>query len=77
MDRSLLSLRATLVFLLAALAGGVAGLLAVSAGEGIARGVLCGLAAVGVAVPFFDRLIAVESDAEQVRGQAESGDRRG
>ncbi|MFI5621602.1 hypothetical protein [Streptomyces sp. NPDC051567] len=57
-DRSLLSLRATLVFLLATLAGAGAGVLTTLAGEGTARGVLCGLAAAGLGVPFFDRLIA-------------------
>lgn len=66
-----------MVFLLAALAGAVAGVLASFAGEGIARSFLCGLAAVGVAVPFFNRLIAVEPATEPVREQAESGNRHG
>ncbi|MEU3599187.1 hypothetical protein ABZ714_10720 [Streptomyces sp. NPDC006798] len=57
MERPLLSLRATLVLLLAVLAGVGAGVLAGVAGEGTARSVLCGLAASGLAVPFFDRLV--------------------
>ncbi|MEU5162578.1 hypothetical protein AB0G74_23625 [Streptomyces sp. NPDC020875] len=57
MERPLLSLRATLVLLLAVLAGVGAGVLAGVAGEGTARSVLCGLAAAGLAVPFFDRLV--------------------
>ncbi|MFI8266736.1 MULTISPECIES: hypothetical protein [unclassified Streptomyces] len=77
MDRSLLSLRATLVLLLATLAGAVAGVLAAFAGEGAARSVLCGLAAVGMAVPFFNRLVATAPDAEQAGEQPGSGTRHG
>ncbi|MEU8543076.1 hypothetical protein AB0C52_24345 [Streptomyces sp. NPDC048717] len=57
MDRPLLSLRATLVFLLAVLAGAAAGTLTALAGEGTPRSVLAGLAVTGLAVPFFNRLI--------------------
>ncbi|MEU8773469.1 hypothetical protein [Streptomyces sp. NPDC048606] len=78
MDRSLLSLRATLVFLLAALAGAVAGVLTTFAGEGLARSVLYGLAVVALGVPFFNRLIAVDAGGEQpVRDRAESEVRHG
>ncbi|TVL93356.1 hypothetical protein [Streptomyces sp. SAJ15] len=79
MDRSLLSLRATLVLLLAALAGVAAGVLATLAGDGAARGALCGLAAAGLAVPFFDRLVAAEdTEARQLpRADVEAGDGRG
>ncbi|MBB5122258.1 hypothetical protein [Streptomyces eurocidicus] len=61
-DRPLLSLRTTLVFLLASLAGAAAGALTAYAGEGTPRGALAGLAAAGVAVRFFDRLVAAEPD---------------
>ncbi|MCS0637513.1 hypothetical protein NX801_17940 [Streptomyces sp. LP05-1] len=76
MDRSLLSLRAALVLLLAALAGVGAGVLTALAGEGAARGTLCGLAAAGLAVPFFDRLIADDPRAPG-RGGGRGGRRRG
>ncbi|MGW7578051.1 hypothetical protein [Streptomyces sp. NPDC054765] len=72
MDRPLLSLRTTLVFLLAVLGGAVAALLSWMAGEGVPQSVLVGLAAVGAAVSFFNRLIVAESE----RGKAEAG-RRG
>ncbi|MFJ9576156.1 hypothetical protein ACIRQF_07145 [Streptomyces sp. NPDC101191] len=65
MDRPLLSLRSTLVFLLALLAGAVAGGLAALAGEGTPRSVLAGLAVAGVAVPFFNRLIDSDRVAVQ------------
>ncbi|MFG2094676.1 hypothetical protein [Streptomyces sp. NPDC048612] len=68
MDRPLLSLRTTLVFLLAALGGAVAALLSWTAGEGVPQSVLVGLAAAGAAVSFFNRLIVAESE----RGQAEA-----
>ncbi|MFJ2605221.1 hypothetical protein ACIQOU_22875 [Streptomyces sp. NPDC091279] len=63
MDRPLLSLRSTLVFLLALLAGAAAGGLTALAGEGPPRSLLAGLAVAGLAVPFFNRLIAPERDA--------------
>ncbi|MQS38502.1 hypothetical protein [Streptomyces katsurahamanus] len=75
MDRSLLSLRATLVLLLSALAGVTAGVLSTLAGDGAARSVLAGLAAAGLAVPFFDRLVA--GDRPRGRAGAEDGDARG
>jgi flavin-dependent dehydrogenase len=50
-------MRSTLVFLLALLAGAAAGGLTALAGEGTPRSLLAGLAAAGVAVPFFNRLI--------------------
>lgn len=66
MDRTLLSLRSTLVFLLALLASGAAGGLTAVAGEGVPRSLLAGLAAAGLAVPFFNHLIDTESsDAVQ------------
>nr|WP_046702845.1 hypothetical protein [Streptomyces europaeiscabiei] len=58
MDRSLLSLRSTLVFLLAVLAGAAAGALTAWSGEEVPRSVLAGLAVMGISVPFFNRLIA-------------------
>lgn len=58
MDRSLLSLRSALVFLLAVLAGAAAGALTAWSGEEAPRSVLAGLAVVGISVPFFNRLIA-------------------
>ncbi|MEU3414793.1 hypothetical protein ABZ760_26700 [Streptomyces sp. NPDC006658] len=73
MDRPLLSLRSTLVFLLALLTGAVTGGLTVVAGEGIARGLLAGLACAGVAVPFFDRLIAAEDSAGRPAARVAAG----
>ncbi|WSJ41333.1 hypothetical protein OG772_36305 [Streptomyces sp. NBC_01321] len=70
MDRPLLSLRTTLVFLLALLAGVTAGGLTALAGEGTPRGLLAGLAATGLAVPFFNRLIDTESGGSQQREYA-------
>ncbi|MGW8558160.1 hypothetical protein [Streptomyces tubercidicus] len=69
MDRPLLSLRTTLVFLLAVLGGAVAALLSWMAGEGVPQSVFVGLAAAGAAVSFFNRLIVAESE----RGKAEVG----
>ncbi|AXI75587.1 hypothetical protein DTW94_00090 [Streptomyces cavourensis] len=60
MERPLLPLRSALVFLMAVISGMTAGCLCWIAGEGVARGVLAGLAVVGLSVPFFDRLIARE-----------------
>ncbi|MFG2979252.1 hypothetical protein ACGFYY_40485 [Streptomyces sp. NPDC048331] len=65
MDRPLLSLRSTLVFLLALLAGTAAGGLTAITGEGNARSLLAGLAVAGLAVPFFNRLIDTEGTAAQ------------
>jgi hypothetical protein len=64
-DRPLLSLRSALVFLLALLAGGAASGLTAVAGEGAARSLLAGLAATGLAVPFFNHLIATEDSTVQ------------
>ncbi|MFJ3306960.1 hypothetical protein ACIPSA_28360 [Streptomyces sp. NPDC086549] len=61
MDRSLVSVRAALVLLLAALAGVGAGLLSVLAGNGVAVGVLAGLTAAGGAVPVFNQVIAPDT----------------
>ncbi|MGA5171194.1 MULTISPECIES: hypothetical protein [Streptomyces] len=70
-DRPLLSLRSTLVFLLAALAGAAAGGLTALAGEGTPRSVLAGLAVAGLAVPFFNHLI--DSDNTAIRPPAPAG----
>ncbi|MFD6532747.1 hypothetical protein [Streptomyces sp. NPDC060184] len=58
MNRSLLPLRTALILLLAALSGLAAGTLSWLAGEGSPRSVLAGLGVAGLAIPFFDRLIA-------------------
>ncbi|CAM5326517.1 MULTISPECIES: hypothetical protein [Streptomyces] len=65
MDGPLLSLRSTIVFLLALLTGAAASGLTAVAGEGVARSLLAGLAAAGMAVPFFNHLIAAEGSAVQ------------
>ncbi|MEU9314866.1 hypothetical protein [Streptomyces sp. NPDC048295] len=75
MDRPLLSLRATLVLLLALLAGAAAGGLTALAGEGAPRSLLAGLAAAGLAVPFFNRLIDTEDSGRRQR--ADAGTREG
>ncbi|MFI6728745.1 hypothetical protein [Streptomyces atratus] len=62
MDQSLLSLRTTLVFLLALLAGATAGGLTALAGEGTPHSLLAGLGAAGLAVPFFNHLIDAEGN---------------
>ncbi|WP_189930927.1 hypothetical protein [Streptomyces sulfonofaciens] len=81
MDRSLLSTRAALVCLLAVLVGLGAGLLSVCAGDAPARGVLCGLAAAGAAVPVFNQAITPEAGSRgRTAGrpsQARRGDGRG
>ncbi|MER5747667.1 hypothetical protein ABT097_30900 [Streptomyces sp. NPDC002225] len=77
MDRPLLSLRTTLVFLLALLVGAAAGGLAALAGEGAPRSLLAGLGAAGLAVPFFDRLIDADADADADGGRAGRRDRSG
>jgi hypothetical protein len=64
-DRPLLSLRSFLIFLLALLTGGAASGLTAIAGEGAARSLLAGLAATGLAVPFFNHLIATEDGGVQ------------
>jgi hypothetical protein len=72
-ERPLLSLRSVLIFLLALLIGGaVIGLTAV-AGEGAVRSLLAGLAATGLAVPFFNHLIATENSALQPPNTVGSG----
>ncbi|MEU9558267.1 hypothetical protein [Streptomyces fumanus] len=73
MDRPLLSLRSTLVFLLAMLAGAAAGGLTALAGENTPRSLLAGLAAAGVAVPFFNRLIDSEATAIGPPGPSDPG----
>ncbi|OQR63379.1 hypothetical protein B6E66_13590 [Streptomyces maremycinicus] len=70
MDQPLLSMRSTLVILLALLAGTVTGALTALAGEGTPRSVLAGLAALGLTVPFFNRLIDTEGNAVQPQGSA-------
>ncbi|MEU1086306.1 hypothetical protein ACFYPN_23945 [Streptomyces sp. NPDC005576] len=66
MNRSLVPLRTALIFLLAVLSGVTAGGLSWLAGEGSPRSALAALGVAGLAIPFFDRLIA----------SAESGDVR-
>ncbi|GLF99834.1 hypothetical protein [Streptomyces yaizuensis] len=73
MERSLLSVRAALVLALAVLAGIGAGVLTALAGDGAARSVLYGLAAAGVAVPFFDRLVEPGVPQDAGRGPAAGG----
>ncbi|MEU8760049.1 hypothetical protein [Streptomyces sp. NPDC048659] len=79
MDRPLLSPRSTLVILLAVLAGIAAGVLTTLAGEGTARSVLAGLAAGGLAVPFFNHLVGTEEPAARPRTPAgtDGGEHRG
>ncbi|MGY3061323.1 flavin-dependent dehydrogenase [Streptomyces sp. TE3672] len=72
MDEPLLSLRTTLVFLLALLAGTTAGTLTALAGEGTPHSLLAGLAAAGLAVPFFNRLIDAEGSQSQQRERADA-----
>ncbi|MGW2748682.1 hypothetical protein [Streptomyces sp. NPDC001450] len=69
MDRSLVSVRAALVLLLAALAGVGAGLLSVLAGNGVAGGVLAGLTAAGGAVPVFNQVIAPDTTHSRPAGR--------
>ncbi|MFJ4095176.1 hypothetical protein ACIPYS_26605 [Kitasatospora sp. NPDC089913] len=66
MRRALLSTRSALILLSAVLTGIGAGVLVRLSGAHAAEGVLYGAGAFGLAVPFFDRLIAVE--AEEVPG---------
>jgi hypothetical protein len=72
-DRPLLSMRSTLVFLLALLAGMVAGGLTALAGEGVPRSLLAGLGVVGLAVPFFNRLIDTEGNGNVGQSQGPVG----
>ncbi|MEU9337040.1 hypothetical protein AB0D49_28385 [Streptomyces sp. NPDC048290] len=72
MDRPLLSLRSTLVFLLAVLAGAAAGGLTALSGEGTPRSVLAALAVAGVAVPFFNRLIDCDHTAARPPAPADT-----
>ncbi|MFJ9591091.1 hypothetical protein [Streptomyces acidicola] len=74
MDRSLVSVRAALVLLLAILAGLAAGLLAVLAGQGWAGSVLYGLAATGSAVPVFNQVIAPDGVDVHRRLRGKGGD---
>ncbi|MFJ9821362.1 hypothetical protein ACIRU3_40125 [Streptomyces sp. NPDC101151] len=76
MERPLLTARAALVLLLAVLSGGVATVLAWTAGEGPSRSVLAGLATAGLAVPFFNRLIAGDGVSSCGHAEAE-GEERG
>ncbi|GLW73651.1 hypothetical protein Kpho02_59500 [Kitasatospora phosalacinea] len=62
MRRSLLSLRSTLVLTLAVLTGIGAGVLSRMAGAPGAQCVLYAAGAFGLAVPFFDRLVAAPGD---------------
>lgn len=74
-DRPLLSLRTTPVFLPALLTGATVGALTVLAGEGTPRGLLAGPAVVGVAVVFFDRLVETEAgEARPRRTGARAGE---
>ncbi|MFE1310572.1 hypothetical protein [Streptomyces sp. NPDC058755] len=75
MDRSLVSVRAALVLLLAALAGVGVGLLSVLAGNGVVGGVLAGLTAAGGAVPVFNQVIAPDAthSSPVVRGAGTKG----
>lgn len=80
MDRSLVSVRAALVLLLAALAGVCVGLLSLLAGNGAAGGVLAGLTAAGGAVPLFNQAIAPDTARSGPPGReaaAKEGNTRG
>lgn len=72
MDRPLLPLRSALVFLMAVISGLVAGWLCWIAEGSVPRGVLAGLGVFGLAVPFFNRLVASEAagqSGEEVGGR--------
>jgi transaldolase len=77
MDGPLLSVRTTLVFLLALLVGATAGGLTALAGESTPRGLLAGLAAAGLAVPFFNRLIDTEGTGSRQHRHTGAGVREG
>ncbi|WP_308406027.1 hypothetical protein [Streptomyces naphthomycinicus] len=68
-----MSLRSSLVFLLALLTGAAASGLTAVAGEGAARSLLAGLAATGLAVQFYNRLIATEDGTVQPPSSAGAG----
>ncbi|WP_107085380.1 hypothetical protein [Streptomyces maremycinicus] len=73
-DQPLLSTRSTLVILLALLAGTVTGALTALAGEGTPRSVLTGLAALGLTVPFFNRLIDTDGNAARPHGSVSAAE---
>lgn len=73
MDRPLLSLRSTPVFLVALLAGAAAGGLTALSGEETPRSVLAGPAVAGIAVPFFNRLITPDGPTLQPLAPAGTG----
>ncbi|MFI0915572.1 hypothetical protein [Streptomyces abikoensis] len=78
MDRSLLSMRATLVLIAAVLAGAVVGLLSALAGDGVARSVLCGLAAAGGAVPLVNQVVTPDhTEGASRRQPSRAGDDHG
>ncbi|APS17519.1 hypothetical protein TK78_00125 [Streptomyces sp. Tue 6075] len=72
MGRPLLPLRSALVPVMAVISGLVAGWLCWIAEGSVPRGDLAGLGAVGLAAPFFNRLLAAEAaerTGEEVRGR--------
>ncbi|MFB7186935.1 hypothetical protein ACFC0C_24895 [Streptomyces sp. NPDC056178] len=77
MDQPLLSLRTTLVFLLALLAGVTAGGLTALAGEGTPHSLLAGLGVAGLTVPFFNRLIDAEGSQNRQHEHAGTGEGEG
>ncbi|MFC0597945.1 hypothetical protein [Streptomyces palmae] len=77
MDQRLLPLRTALILLLASLTGVAVGILTALAGDGAPRSVLGGLAAAGLAVPFFDRVIASDPGEERRRESERAGAREG
>lgn len=76
-DRPLLSMRSTMVFLLALLAGAAAGGLTALAEEGTPHSLLAGLGVAGLAVPFFNRLIDNEESGSRGYGSADLNDEGG
>ncbi|GAB2769570.1 hypothetical protein [Streptomyces daliensis] len=80
MDHHLLTARSALVLLLGLLTGVAAGVLTLLSGGGTARSVLCGAAAAGLAVGFFNRLVAPDLDAPEAvpeHGRPETSDTSG
>ncbi|MFE7503583.1 hypothetical protein ACFU5Z_31095 [Streptomyces sp. NPDC057521] len=73
MDRPLLPLRTALIFLLAVLSGAAAGALTFVAGEGGARSAMAALAAAGLAITFFNRLIVSEEANGTCTGEHDHG----
>ncbi|MFD7713091.1 hypothetical protein ACFV6E_03815 [Streptomyces sp. NPDC059785] len=67
MEPSLLSLRSTVVLLLAVLTGVGTGVLSLVGGSAGAVSVLHGAAAAGLAVPFFNGLVARETHCDRAR----------